>query len=79
MMMTQVQSSVIAEIGYDEDEKRLDVVFTNRARFSYADVPQDVYEAFIAADSVGKFFSSKIRNKYTATRQKETREQQASA
>jgi len=70
MKTTKVQSSVISEIGYDEAEKRLEVVFTNGARFQYANVPQDVYDAFIAAESVGKFFGAKIRNHYTAARQK---------
>ncbi|HXI43925.1 MAG TPA: KTSC domain-containing protein [Bryobacteraceae bacterium] len=65
MTTTKVKSSVIAEIGYDEETKQLEVVFANRARWQYADVPLEVYEAFIAADSVGQFFGAKIRKKYS--------------
>ena len=79
MTTTKVKSSVIAEIGYDEETKQLEVVFTNGARFRYADVPQEVYEEFIAAKSVGQFFGTKIRGQYIASRQQKEQSEQAGA
>lgn len=59
-----VDSSNIAEIGYDPDSATLEVLFNNESLYQYFDVPETVYEEFLAADSKGKYFNANIRNSY---------------
>ncbi len=58
-----VQSSNIVSIGYDEKSEVLEIEFSNGI-YQYFDVPQDAYEDFINAPSVGNFFQKNIKVKY---------------
>ena len=49
-----VASSTVAAIGYDATTKALEVEFRNGSLYRYADVPAKVYEAVVAAPSVGR-------------------------
>jgi hypothetical protein len=74
MQITKVESSNITEIGYEV--KAMDVgpetvsVGTLRVTFKggniyeYASVPLGTYNAFLAAESKGKYFQANIRDKY---------------
>ena len=55
-------SSMLSEIAYDEPTLR--VTFTKGGIYSYADVPKDVWESFVSAESAGKFFLANIKGKY---------------
>lgn len=65
--MTKVDSSMIFQIGYDED-KTLTVYFTNGRVYRFKDVPAEVLKEFLAAESKGKFFNSNIKWQYFAER-----------
>ena len=39
--------------------------------YKYADVPESVYKDFMAAESLGKFFTKEIKGKYTETKYEE--------
>jgi hypothetical protein len=58
-------SSFIVGVAYDDAMKVLYVKFKQYGVYEYQDVPEKVYRAFLAAPSMGKFFHSQIRNKYT--------------
>lgn len=65
--MIPVRSSNIADLGYDPATRELCVRFAKGGLVSYADVPQEEYDALRQAPSIGKYFSSKIRPKYKST------------
>lgn len=66
MQRTPVQSSNIHSVGYDNGV--LEIQFHNGGIYQYFDVPAQVYEALLAADSKGGFFARGIRGVYRYAR-----------
>jgi lysyl-tRNA synthetase class 2 len=62
-------SSVIRNFVYDGSRHRLRIVFTTGKRYSYHDVPRDVFEALQAAFSKGEFFNAHIKDHFAFTRE----------
>ena len=58
-------SSSIRAIGYETETQSLIVGFVSGAVYSYRNVPEDVYRAFIDAPSKGRYFASEIRPRFT--------------
>lgn len=65
MKRTPVNSSVMTEIGYDHKTATLEVLFTDDTLYQYYDVPGELYEEMLAAPSIGQFFNSNIRGRFT--------------
>ncbi len=57
-----VESSAISHIGYDDG--RLFIRFESSSTYIYFAVPQSVFHDFQAADSKGRFFDRRIRDRY---------------
>lgn len=57
-------SSNIAGAGYDKDTRELAVRFHSGRTYTYLEVPEEVYEAFLAADSYGKYFNEHIKDQF---------------
>jgi hypothetical protein len=68
MNRTPVDSSNIADVGYDESSMTLEVGFRSGAVYQYFDVPQTVYRDFMGADSKGTFLNANIKNNYRYTK-----------
>lgn len=64
MKRQSVESSNLASIGYDAENEILEVQFNHGGVYQYFDVPQNVYEELMNADSHGVYFSANIRNDY---------------
>jgi hypothetical protein len=66
IVMKACESSQIAAYGYDRETQTLAVAFKKKngpdSLYHYADVPDDVFEAFDRAASKGAFFGSEIRH-----------------
>jgi len=62
MDLVSVRSSHLQRVGHDEGE--LVVIFKNGRRYRYFDVPSDVYERLVAAESVGAFFHKHVASGY---------------
>jgi lysyl-tRNA synthetase class 2 len=62
--MVQVESEAIAEIDYDAARSTLFVRFAQGDWYRYFAVPRSVLEAFVAAESKGRFFQEHIRDRY---------------
>lgn len=60
-----VTSSNIAAIGYDPDRSALDVEFKNGSVYQYSGVPASEHDAFMNADSKGKYLNANIKNHYS--------------
>lgn len=67
MELTAIESSNIKAVGYNDDEQELHVQFNSGKTYSYAEVPQQVYDDFMAAESKGKFFFASIKSKFEST------------
>ena len=59
-----VDSSVFAFAAYRPEARQLYLKFQNGSIYRYFDCPGDVYEAFLAAESKGRYFSRCIRNSF---------------
>ncbi len=63
-----VQSSNVAEVGYDSGTMTLEVLFHSGNVYQYFDVPQAVFEELVRAESVGSFLNAQIKNVYRYVR-----------
>jgi hypothetical protein len=68
MHIETVDSSVIAEIGYDDATAILEVRFHNGRRYHYLEVPRSEYDALMSAKSIGGYFNRVIRVRYRSKR-----------
>jgi hypothetical protein len=59
-----VTSSNVASVGFDPETRTLEVQFKSGGTYRHVEVPQSVYDGFMAADSKGGFYSKAIKGKY---------------
>jgi XTP/dITP diphosphohydrolase len=64
MLRIPVESSDLVAIGYDAKERILEIEFGGGRVYQYLQVPPDVHERFMRADSFGAFFNSFIDGHY---------------
>jgi lysyl-tRNA synthetase class 2 len=57
-------SSLLADAKYDPQSRELDVRFVTGQRYRYSDVPSDVYDSLVKAESKGAFFNARVRKEY---------------
>ena len=63
--MTYMQSAALKSVSYDEERHALAATFRDSGRTSvYEDVPQELYDALLFADSIGAFFNAHIRDNF---------------
>ncbi|RTZ01966.1 KTSC domain-containing protein [Flavobacterium sp. GSP27] len=61
MKRQSVESSNLASIGYDAENEILEVQFKHGGVYQYFDVPENVYEELMNADSHGQYFDRNIK------------------
>lgn len=61
-------SSNIIGFGYDPATQELTVKFHGGRSYTYTGVPKHIYTGMKGTDSVGKFFSSKIKDVFPFTK-----------
>lgn len=64
IVLQPVESSMIHAVGYDPERRLLEVVFNSGRVYCYEDVPPEVYEALMAAESKGRFMRAAIIDVY---------------
>jgi hypothetical protein len=52
-------------VKYDDDAGELDITFTSGKTYRYRDVPPDVYDELLDAESKGEYFNENIKNIFT--------------
>jgi len=68
MERTPVTSSNISSIGYDEEAKTLEIAFLDKgsggdgAVYQYYEVPKNVYDEIMEAESKGKYLHQNIKD-----------------
>ncbi len=64
MKRKSVNSSNLSSIGYDSENEILEIEFNHGGIYQYFDVPEEVYEELMSANSHGQYFAANIRNDY---------------
>ncbi len=64
MYRQPIESSVLAEVGYDRKRRLLEVKLVSGAVYQYLDVPAREYLALLAADSSGRYYNTNIKPAY---------------
>jgi len=57
MKWIQVESSVVSALGYEIERQRLGIEFKHGQVYIYRDVPYSELEAFLAAESKGRYLT----------------------
>jgi hypothetical protein len=60
-----VTSTDINSVGYDVDSQVLEIEFHKGGMYQYFEVPQEIYEELMGADSKGKYFNMNIKKAYS--------------
>ena len=67
--MKSVKSSLLDKVGYDPEAKVLAVQMNYSSDvYLYQNVPQDIFDDLLAADSKGAFYVKKIKGQYKTER-----------
>ena len=67
--MQSVKSSLLDKVGYDPEAKVLAVQMNYSSDvYLYRDVPMDVFDDLLAADSKGAYYVKHIKGKYKTER-----------
>lgn len=64
MKRESVNSSNIASIGYDQASSTLEVEFFKGGVYQYFDVPKNVFQGMITANSHGEYLAQNIKGHY---------------
>jgi hypothetical protein len=68
MQRQAVSSSTIAEIGYDEPRRILEIQFRNGTTYQYFDISPQEHQGLMAAGSQGQYLNANIKGKYRYAR-----------
>ena len=63
MKRTNVESSNIISIGYDETNCILEIEFKKNSIYQYFDISKEIHEGLMKATSHGKFLNENIKKK----------------
>lgn len=64
ILMIPVESSMIDSAGYDEETRRLQVIFNTGKVYCYEDVPPEVFQGLLEAESKGSYMHACIIGVY---------------
>jgi hypothetical protein len=61
VLRARVSSSTIVSVGYDEEQRILEIVFVGGRVYHYLEVPPERVLALLRAESKGRFLNSDIK------------------
>lgn len=70
MKRLRVESSAVVSVGYDPESEILEVEFHSGDVWHYHRVPVKDYYAMITSESIGKYFSTRIKGRHPETQVK---------
>ncbi len=62
--LVPVDSSMVAAVGYDKENRILLVLFNTGKAYEYYELPPEVYEGLMAAESKGGYMRTHILDSY---------------
>jgi hypothetical protein len=66
MNRVRVKSSKISSIGYDQEKHVLEIEFQTGSIYVYDNVPTDINEALMSAESHGKYYLKYIKDIFSS-------------
>ena len=72
MQMTNILSTTIDSIGYNNKTSSLRINFKNMTVYEYSDVPSNVYADLMRASSKGRYVKANISERYSSRKNKIT-------
>lgn len=64
MNMIPVKSSASRSIGYDENAKKMSIMFAAGHTYDYCNVPRQVYEALLSAKLIGSYYNKYVKDRF---------------
>lgn len=64
MHRTAVASTLITQVGYDQDSQTLEIMFSTESIYQFFNVPSSVHDELMSAPSKEECYSSKIGNRF---------------
>jgi hypothetical protein len=74
MKRQPVKSTNVEAVGYNAEEKILEVAFRNGGIYQYAGVQPEMYADLLEAESIGRFVSQVVRSGRKGLRIEEERD-----
>lgn len=68
MNWIDVSSTNLSRVRYDESSLTLEIEFQGGRVYQYFDVPKQIFEELLRADSKGRFFHGQIKGQYRYAR-----------
>ncbi|MBD2306850.1 KTSC domain-containing protein [Chroococcidiopsis sp. FACHB-1243] len=68
LKMLPVRSTIATSIGYDCNDRILQVEFSSGSVYQYADVEPETWEALQETNSLGRFYNNNIKGQYDCQR-----------
>ncbi len=68
MNRERVTSSNVAEIGYDEGQRTLEILFVNGSLYQYFEVPPHMFNELRQASSIGQYLNANIKGHFRYAR-----------
>ena len=62
--MVALSSSAISDATYDKDTQDLTLTFTNGRSYTFAGVPEALYDKLLQDPSPGEFFNTYLKGRY---------------
>jgi hypothetical protein len=59
-----VSSEALTSVGYEPDTSRLEIEFSSGGVYRYYGVPATIHEELMAAESHGRYFAERIRDRF---------------
>jgi hypothetical protein len=60
----EMDSSLIEDVGYDVENKTLEISFQSGDTYQYFDVPKGLVTEFMFSESAGVFFNEQIKDNF---------------
>lgn len=68
MLRVDLQSSSLNAATFQDHSASLELEFRSGAIYRYSDVPAQVYQELLRAESKGRYFNQHIRNRFSYTK-----------
>ena len=68
MERTPVTSTTLKSVGYDPQTQTLELEFDSGSVYQYDNVPPEVYQGLLEADSLGRYLNENIDKSYNYRR-----------
>ena len=68
MERERVESTTMKSVGYQAEDKTLEIEFQSGMVYQYLGVGVEVYEGLLQSNSKGQYFNSEIRDGYECVR-----------